>query len=120
MENLDEKESNVVDVEKYLKTNDVENLLWNDFAKLTHTIGNFTLTYKGFNKNIAGDYWDLKLQVQYKENHYKKWHNYVNAFFLWDYVDDKYEVKSLSSFEDFLKNCIFRRIRTAKPELSGH
>jgi len=104
IENLDDKESNVVDVEKYLKTNDIENSLWNDFAKLTHAIGNFTLTFKGFNKNIAGDYWDLKLQVQYKESHQEKWHNYVNTFFHWDYVDDKYEVKSLSSFEDFFGN----------------
>lgn len=72
-----------------------------DFARYTHCIGNFTLTYEGYNKYTKKDYWDLKLECQYQNK--AIFNNYINSFFLWDYVfncnenDGKkiYKIKSL-------------------------
>ncbi|MGG0717666.1 hypothetical protein ABE096_08720 [Robertmurraya massiliosenegalensis] len=69
------------------------------YAKLTHTIGNFVLVPRGFNRgrtSKTSDYWDLSLQVIQSD---KNWlqaetvKKYVNTFFLWDYVDENYEVR---------------------------
>lgn len=62
-------------------------------------IGNMTLTKKGCNKRLGGDYWDLKLEKQYllAPNGCIEWNNkYINLFMLWDYVEkgeSQYQVK---------------------------
>ena len=81
-----------------------------NFAKLTHTIGNFTLIPKGFNGNRGftkfndtGDYWDLTLyylkhkkyddeiwQETYKfytDRKIKKY--FLEDYFLEDYIDEQ-------------------------------
>lgn len=69
------------------------------YAKLTHTIGNFVLVPEGFNvgrTSKTSDFWDLSLQLLQLD---KNWlqdqtvEKYVNTFFLWEYVNENYEVK---------------------------
>lgn len=73
--------------------------LRNLWANIVGRIGNMTLTYQGFNKYIAYDYWDLKLKYQYLENvklNETAKNRYVNFFFQWDYVKingNRYEYK---------------------------
>ena len=105
-ENLDGKKENVVDISKYFKKNPQEYELWLEFANLTHSLGNFTLTYKGYNKYVAGDFWDLKLQTQYLEKDKNKYIEYINTFFQWDYVDGNYGFKSLFSKHFFEEKCL--------------
>lgn len=85
-------------INKVRKHTDVGPLL-NEYAKLTHTIGNFVLVPAGFNNgrvNATNDYWDLSLIIL-KDN--PEWmpqelfQKYINTFFLWDYVDENYEIK---------------------------
>lgn len=60
------------------------------FAGSVGRIGNMTLTYAGFNKNIAKDYWDLKIQRQYLNNNTLSENakaRFINMFFQWDYVN---------------------------------
>lgn len=89
-----------------------------EFAKLTSCIGNFVLVPSGFNRyrgihSCIKDYWDLSLgylayegksawlsicndsieQKAAREN--KAFVKYINMFFLWDYVKEKYEVRPL-------------------------
>lgn len=105
-------------VKKYLKE-------WkglNDFARNVSCIGNFVLVPGGFNKHRGvhpglRDYWDLSLDdLAYNKDAWlpgrvrvkhardnKAFIQYVNTFFLWDYVDDNYEIKPLfASHEDKL------------------
>lgn len=80
------------------------------FAVLTHTIGNFCLVPKGFNTHrnaMQNDFWDLSLLElktkgfkKFKPEHFKQ---YIDTFFLWDYVDTNYEPLSL-----FLSNDDFK------------
>lgn len=69
---------------------------WERFAKLTSTIGNFTLVPAGFNwyrNSKTEDYWDLSLRllkdailpadIIWNKKYFKQ---YINAFFLWDYM----------------------------------
>lgn len=90
----------------------------NNFAKNTSCIGNFVLVPYGFNgyrgkHPYIKDYWDLSLdylayegksawlsicndsieQKVAREN--KAFVKYINMFFLWDYVKEKYEVRPL-------------------------
>lgn len=76
-----------------------------EFAQLTSCIGNFVLVPPDYNKyryKITKDYWDLSLDnlrlnkeewlgesVSFKQ--------YINLFFLWDYVDKDYHVVPLFS-----------------------
>lgn len=89
--------------------------MWNQYARYTHTLGNFVLVPKYFNnyrKSIVSDYWvsslcllkdkdDNKMwttrwgNVKWKKEFYSK---YINTFFLWEYVDS--ENISLSEFPD--------------------
>lgn len=82
--------------------------MFRNFAVLTHTIGNFTLVprmedkfEKGFNSYRGfkyGDYWDISLQHLLKDGFNKdkdKFQKYIDTFFLWDYVDEKYNPLSL-------------------------
>ncbi len=97
-----------------------------DFAQYTSCIGNFVLVPAGFNGHrgihpCIKDYWDLSLdylayteknawlsnekrlmkQKAAQEN--SAFVKYINMFFLWDYVDKNYEVKSLfASHENIL------------------
>lgn len=82
------------------------------FAQLTHTMGNMVLVPAGYNsyrgtKNYLKDYFDLSLDnLLYswdynnylgKEDAKRRWKfkKYVNVFFLWDYVDNAYNVSPL-------------------------
>lgn len=71
-----------------------------EYARLTHTIGNFVLVPKCFNAgrvNKTSDYWDVSLRLLQLDKNWLKgesFKEYVNTFFLWDYVDENYEVKS--------------------------
>lgn len=60
-----------------------------NFSNAVGRIGNMILTFAGFNKNIANDYWDIKIDNQYLSNNLisslcKR--KYVNVLFQWDYV----------------------------------
>lgn len=98
---------------------------FNDFAKYTHCIGNFTLTYEGYNRYIFKDYWDLKLANQYQNK--TTFNNYINTFFLWDYVfncdenDSKkiYKIKSLFK-ENFRDSSSFRYLFSGKLRNKGN
>lgn len=82
---------------KKLQIDDRE--LLNLFASTVGRIGNMTLTYERYNKNIACDYWDIKIKRQYLENKELSEEDkkiYINLFFQWDYVNvnkDNYEFK---------------------------
>lgn len=70
------------------------------FASAVGRIGNMTLTFAGFNRYIAKDYWDLKLKLQYGDNadlSLLEKRRYINLFFHWDYVNktkDQYVLKT--------------------------
>lgn len=95
-----------------------ENPLFYDFAKYTSCIGNFVLVPAGFNKHrglhlCIKDFWDLSLDyLAYTEKNQwlpigkdpieqehagdnRAFVKYINMFFLWDYVNEKYEVRPL-------------------------
>lgn len=76
-------------IENFEKFNKVhENKYLNDFAKLTHTIGNIAVVPKGFNAGRHNyDYWDYAL-CDLKEFLYSisAWDNFVKKYFLEDYV----------------------------------
>ena len=60
------------------------------FSNIVGRIGNMTLTYAGFNRNVYKDYWDLKLERQYLKNNTLSTEaktKYINMFFQWDYVN---------------------------------
>lgn len=80
-----------------------------EFAKYTHTVGNLILVPAGYNgyrgtQPCIKDYFDLSLDNLahgWGGNHYlgkdsesveHNFRKYINAFFLWDYVDRNYEV----------------------------
>ena len=69
-----------------------------EFARLTHTVGNLIITYKGYNSGRAlktGDYFDLTLESQKVVLGEDGFKSYVKRFFLEDYVDENYKVKPL-------------------------
>ena len=83
------------------------NELMNLWANVVGRIGNMTLTYAGFNKYIAYDYWDIKIKRQYIDNislsEIAKI-RYVNFFFQWDYVvikNKRYEYKAFWEEHEF-------------------
>ncbi len=83
-----------------------------EFAGLTHTVGNLSLVPAGYNgyrgtQPCLKDYFDLSLEnllhvrdgkcylgedLACREKNFRR---YVNTFFLWDYVDARYEVLPL-------------------------
>lgn len=83
-----------------------------EFAEMTHTVGNLTLVPAGYNgyrgtQPCIKDYFDLSLEnlahvrdgkcylgedARIREKNFTR---YVNTFFLWDYVDARYEVLPL-------------------------
>ena len=80
----------------------------NEFAKWTNTVGNLVLVPAGYNGSrgtqpCIKDYFDLSLENLLRgwdENCYlgedsktrkQNFIKYINTFFLWDYVDKKYE-----------------------------
>lgn len=93
-----------------------------DYLNSYHTIGNFTLVPAGFNgyRGITlRDYWDDSLRYIMK-NGFKtiqkdepdfdknKYIEYVNFFFLWDYIDSKGQPKHLNPKNENLN--YFRQI----------
>lgn len=89
-----------------------ENAGLEDFAKYVSCIGNFVLVPAGFNgyrgtHRYLKDYWDLSLDhlayvkrswLQHEDKGTTRndgFPEYINTFFLWDYVDENYEVKPL-------------------------
>lgn len=74
------------------------------FAKLTHTIGNFTvmLTWMNQGRGIGNvkDYWDLTLKsfqdffMQFEHGN-KIWMEFIEKYYLLPFVDNNYEVKEL-------------------------
>lgn len=99
------------------ENNTSNNVTFKNFAVLTHTIGNFTLVprmedkfEKGFNSYRGlhyGDYWDISLQHLLSKgfkNDETKFREYIDTFFIWDYVDEKYNPLSLfMNHSDFTK-----------------
>ena len=101
------------------------NELIQDFASLTHSVGNFTLVpfhlapddeksfnqYRGYKpqeeasgKYFVYDYFDLSLKLIKENLDEPVFRNYINTFFLNDYVDSNYNVKPLfKGHEQFLK-----------------
>lgn len=102
-----EKDSFKISYEKYIKDPSSFGAL-EDYAKYTGCLGNFTLVpngyngYRGLSKKLA-DYWDLSLHnLRYNkdgndwlENVDMTFREYINIFFLWDYVGEKYKVRPL-------------------------
>lgn len=102
-----EKDSFKVSFTKYTKRQSDFAVL-EKYAKYTGCLGNFTLVpegyngYRGLSKKLA-DYWDLSLHnLRYNkdgndwlENVDMTFREYINIFFLWDYVDEKYKVLPL-------------------------
>lgn len=99
------------DIENRVETR-INNENINRFAQLTHTIGNMVLVparYNGYRgtKYYLKDYFDLSLHNllhSWDKNKYlgkedekrsQKFRKYINIFFLWDYVEEKYDVKPL-------------------------
>lgn len=88
-----------------------------EYAKRTGCIGNFVLVPKDYNRDrglskLLCDYWDLSLDNLRRNRDARDWldgvdmtfYEYVNAFFLWDYVDNTYHVRPLfPSHETLLK-----------------
>ena len=73
------------------------------FTESVGRIGNMTLTYKGFNKYVAYDYWDIKIKKQYLDNKSLSKNEkirYVNLFFHWDYVTPSKNSYDLKTFWD--------------------
>lgn len=79
-----------------------------EYANRTGFIGNFVLVPKGYNgdrglSKLLCDYWDLSLDNlrcnRDASNRLDEvdmtFYEYVNTFFLWDYVDDTYHVRPL-------------------------
>lgn len=83
-----------------------------EFAELTHTVGNLVLVPAGYNgyrgtHPCIKDYFDLSLDnlaYAWDGNHYlsenaktrrRNYIKYINTFFLWDYVDQKYKALPL-------------------------
>ncbi|MDG5473120.1 hypothetical protein P6709_15310 [Jeotgalibacillus sp. ET6] len=100
---LDTRQEEFLNLVKYVLENNEIGPLLKEYVRLTHTIGNFILVPKGFNGRRAiktSDYWDLSLQLMQLDKTWlqgESFKKYVNTFFLWDYVDEKYEVKSFFS-----------------------
>lgn len=93
---------------------DVEGNLYKEelytFSKAVGRIGNMTLTYKGLNRYVCKDYWDLKLNRQILESttmSESEKNRHINLFFQWDYVevnDGKYSKKLFWDGHD--KKCL--------------
>lgn len=93
---------NVSDIDK-LKENfgkyKVVNELFEPFAELTHTIGNFVIEHKGFNVGRHNDdFWDLALRFvkAYADIDEKNsWKKKVNKLFFESFVNEDYEIAEL-------------------------
>ena len=94
-----------------------ENTTLKIFLGSYHTLGNFVLVPAGFNKKRGSkstyDFWDSSLvwlkrygYGNFKAEYFK---NYINYFFLWDYVDKvdkegKYKIKPLFESHDKIED----------------
>ena len=93
--------------ENYIRSEKIK-----EFAEWTHTVGNLILVPAGYNgyrgtHPCIKDYFDLSLEnlLHVRDGkHYlgedsgirrQNFIRYINTFFLWDYVDEKYEVLPL-------------------------
>lgn len=97
---------NGVDINDIL-VDEEDRTMWEKYAIMHQTLGNFTLVPAGFNTNRSSktnDFWDLSLLwLQNDEKNYfkkdkKLFAKYINYFFLWDYVlkeGSDYQIKSL-------------------------
>lgn len=69
------------------------------FAKLTHTIGNFTVLPHWMNTgryNFSKDYWDitmLSLQEWLTNLSPQAWKNFIDTYYLQPYVDNNYQTE---------------------------
>ncbi|HHJ6938319.1 TPA: hypothetical protein ACQMT0_001916, partial [Streptococcus pyogenes] len=69
------------------------------FAKLTHTIGNFTVLPHWMNTgryNFSKDYWDitmLSLQEWLTDLSPKAWKKFIDTYYLQPYVDNNYQTE---------------------------
>ncbi len=79
-----------------------------DYAKWTGCVGNFVLVPDGYNgcrgkSKKLRDYWDLSLHDLRTNGDGHDWlgnagisfNRFINTFFLWDYVDERYDVLPL-------------------------
>ncbi|MCK1998145.1 hypothetical protein MPH47_13150 [Psychrobacillus psychrodurans] len=74
--------------EHYKKINENESV--KKFAKLTHSIGNFTLVPKGFNierNTLLDDYWDLTLQYFKDFLEENTFVSFAEKYYYEDYID---------------------------------
>ncbi len=92
-----------------------------EYINSYHTLGNFTLVpagfngFRGFSAVYKGekirDYWDLSLSLLQDEGYSDNFSpddfiSYINRFFLWDYINEKGEPKSLKEDKiNFYKRC---------------
>lgn len=79
------------------------NKLLNEFAKLTHSIGNFTLvpfhlkendtlSFNQFRGTKLGDYFDLSLKLLKENVGFSVFKEFIDTFYLNDYVDEQYNI----------------------------
>lgn len=97
----------IAEDENYVRSKKIK-----EFAQYTHTVGNLVLVPAGYNgyrgtQPCIKDYFDLSLDNLahgWGGNHYlgeggesakRNFRKYINTFFLWDYVDENYEVITL-------------------------
>lgn len=107
--NADTKNEGFFNLVKEVLEHDEIGTLLIEYAKLTHTIGNFVLVPSGFNTGRVSktdDYWDLSLMLLESE---EKWMlkkllpKYINTFFLWDYVDGEGKITPFFATHSFAK-----------------
>ena len=91
-----------------------DNPQFQEFARLTHTIGNVTIVPKGFNTTrgtYAYDYWDYAL-ASLKDSlstiDGKLWRNYVTAYHYEEYVDTTTDYAVLPLWPNHLTNQHFK------------
>ena len=85
-----------------------KNKLLNEYAKLTHSIGNFTLvpfhlkendtlSFNQFRGTKLGDYFDLSLKFLKENVEFSVFKKFIDTFYLNDYVDEHYNIIPLFS-----------------------
>ncbi len=80
-----------------------KNKLLNEYARLTHSIGNFTLvpfhlkendtlSFNQFRGTKLGDYFDLSLKLLKENVEFSVFKEFIDTFYLNDYVDKQYNI----------------------------
>lgn len=105
----DTSQKGFLDLVDKVRVHNEVGVLLNKYAYLTHTFGNFVLVPAGFNSGrvrATDDYWDLSLRLMKDDPEWmppELFQKYINTFFLWDYVDENYEIKPFFNLHSFQK-----------------